>query len=395
MKKVTAFLTGIILILSLSACGSTGNPGAGETTQETTQADADAGAGESSAGTTEAATTDEPTAKAPTEAKEEKSEMGIEAFNELLAPLPLTVISTKYVVQDEQYKSLYPDMLQAVIQNNTEEDIKNAVIAFAAWDENSLPVKIKSSIDFTNGDYIKQVSYSDINLTGGSTFGDKNGYSIDSSIAVKSFTAIAVSFETFDGDTWENPYYDEWKKLYEGVKWNEDLKVDVTIEDSSFESKGSGNSSAGAGGSISEEELMKSIDEQELRVISTEYVIQDEKLKSLYPDMLQAVIQNDTDKDIKNAVLAFVAWDKNNLPVKIKGSIDFTNGEYIQQVKYSDINLVPGKTYGDSSGYSIDSTCEITQFKAVVVSYEDFDGGTWNNPLYENWCEFYEGKKLK
>ena len=49
-----------------------------------------------------------------------------------LAGQPVFVSSTKYVVQDERYKSLYPDMLQAVIQNNSEEDIRDAVVAYVA-----------------------------------------------------------------------------------------------------------------------------------------------------------------------------------------------------------------------------------------------------------------------
>lgn len=133
---------------------------------------------------------------------------------------------------------------------------------------------------------------------------------------------------------------------------------------------------------------------QRVRVTSTNYVVQDEKYKSLYPDMLQAVIQNDTQYDIKNAVVAFVAWDANNLPVKIKGSVDFSDGSYIKLVNYNDINLIPGDSFGSDSGFSVDEECGIKTFKAIVVSYEAFTGETWENPLYDEWCKFYEGVKL-
>ena len=146
---------------------------------------------------------------------------------------------------------------------------------------------------------------------------------------------------------------------------------------------------------MTEDKLLSQIDAQELKVIKTKYIVQDEKYKSLYPDMLQAVIQNDTSYDIKNAIVAFVAWDSNNLPVKIKGSIDFSDGSYIKKINYGDINLVPGKKFGESSGFEIDENCNIKTFKAIVVSYETFDGTTWENPLYEDWCEFYEGVKLQ
>ena len=72
-----------------------------------------------------------------------EQEMNLADFEKLLMEQPLAVISTQYIVQDEQYKFLYPDMLQAVLKNNTTEDIKDAVVAFVAWDENNLPMKIE------------------------------------------------------------------------------------------------------------------------------------------------------------------------------------------------------------------------------------------------------------
>ena len=146
---------------------------------------------------------------------------------------------------------------------------------------------------------------------------------------------------------------------------------------------------------MTEDKLLSQIDAQELKVIKTKYVVQDEVYKALYPDMLQAVIQNDTSYDIKNAIVAFAAWDSNNLPVKIKGSFDFSDGAYNIEVNYGDINLVPGEKFGESSGYEIDENCNIKTIKAIVVSYETFDGTTWENPLYEDWCELYEGVKLQ
>ena len=132
---------------------------------------------------------------------------------------------------------------------------------------------------------------------------------------------------------------------------------------------------------------------QEVKIISTKYVVQDDQYKTLYPDLLQAVISNGGTHEIKNAVVAFVAWDKNNLPVKIKGDIDFSDGSYIKRVSYNDINLIPGATYGDKGGLGIDQSCDIKTFKAILVSYEAFDGYTWENPYYNDWCTAYEGVK--
>ena len=333
-----------------------------------------------------------PTIAAPTEVVDEIKTMTMSEFDSLLLDLPVSVIDTKYVVQDDKYKSLYPDMLQAILKNNTNSDIKNAVVGYVAWDKNNLPVKITGDMDFVGGSYVKKVNFADINLVPGGTYGDSSGYSIDEASGIASFKAVVVSYETFDGVTWENPYFDEFISLYEDKKLADTLEVDVTLEDIVIEE---GNSEpAQSNASITESELAEIIQKQELAITKTEYVIQDEKYKSLYPDLLQAIIKNNTDKDIKNAVVAFVAWDNNNLPVKIKGSIDFTEGTYIKKVNYSDINLIPDATFGDSSGFEISEGNGVATVKAIVVSYETFEGETWENPYFKDFSELYEGKKL-
>ena len=326
--------------------------------------------------------------------KAEGVEMSFVDFEALLTKLPLEVVSTKYVVQDDEYKSLYPDLLETVILNNTDQDIKDAVVAIVAWDENNLPVKIKGNVDFADGTYIKEVNYSDINLVGDSTFGEGYGFAVEESVKISTFKAIPVSFITFDGDSWMNPYYDEWKVLFEGKKFAEDMNVEVIIDESQHVLKKSNSESQNTiNNDVLETELLGQLDEQELKVIETKYTIQDNEYKSLYPDLLQAVIKNDTELDIKNAIVAFVAWDENQLPVKIKGSMDFSDGSYVKLVNYNDINLVPGKTFGRDSGFQLDEYHKIKTFKAIVVSYEAFDGSTWDNLLFDDWKKIYEGKK--
>ena len=374
MKQIAPAL---LLIAALTACGGTGSPASTPSAVPDTDP------------------VTESTAPAPTPTPEvAASHMTPEEFDGLLAGLPLCVTPTKYIVQDEQYKSLYPDVLQAILQNNSSADIKDAVVAFAAWDKNGLPVKIKGSIDFSDGAYVKQVNYGDINLVPGDTFGDSSGYSVDEACGIEEFKAVAVSYETFEGDSWENPYFEDWCALYEGVRLADVQGIDVVIrEDAGAEPAPAPSSKPAEEPAYTAEALQAELDAQEVRITSTDYVVQDEQYKSLYPDMLQAIIQNNSSADIKDAIVAFAAWDKNGLPVKIKGSIDFSDGAYVKQVSYSDINLVPGSSFGDSSGYSVDEVCGIETFKAIVVSYETFEGDTWENPLYEAWCELYEGQR--
>ena len=337
--------------------------------------------------------------------EEEKEEafttcMDAPDFDQLLETLPVYIKSVKYVVQDEKYKNLYPDMLQAVIQNNSSDDIKNAIVAFVAWDSNNLPVKIKGNIDFSGGAYIKQVEYSDINLVSGGQFGNDSGFEIDHECNINTFKAIVVSYTSFEGNSWNNPYYNEWCDLYEGEKLSDELWVSVVLEDTELNDQSTKapveNITEAVVTTAAEnfEEILKEIDSQQVRVTSTSLLIQDEKYKSLYPDMLQASIKNNSNIDIKNMVIAFAAWDENKLPVRIKGNIDFSDGSYVLKADYDDVNLVSGATFGENSGVKLDKDHTIVHIKAIVVSYEGFDGEKWENPCFDQWCEHYEDKRL-
>ena len=323
-----------------------------------------------------------------------KTTMTAGEFENLLQEQPLYTTDSKFVVQSEEYKALYPDQLQALIHNNTTLDVKNIVIAFVGWDSNDLPVKIKSQFDFSGGSYVKKVNYSDVNLVSGGVYGNNSGLFLDSECTVHTVKSLVVSFEAFSGETWENPYYNDFCKLYEGKKLSGDMSVEVNVVENTFSPATNAPQQTQPTGSLDQKGLEEALMEQPLAVIETEYVVQNDEYKALYPDLLQAIIQNNTQSDIKNVVVAFVAWDKNNLPVKIKGSIDFTEGSYVKKVDYSDVNLIPGGTYGSENGYAVDEKCNIETFKAIVVSYEDFDGNTWENPFFDDFCSLYKGKKL-
>lgn len=392
MKK-RIFIVCFILVMSLlGACSKTETKEtvSQEPTKEAASDSKSVEATSEELNSVEAATEEESDSKEST-----KKTMSIEEFEKLLSEQPVSITSTDYLVQDDEYKSLYPDMLTAVLQNNTETDIKDAVIAFAAWDKNKLPVKIKGYLSFDDGSYISQVDYSDINLAAGGTFGEDSGLQLDENQEIDSFKAIIVSYETFDGETWTNPYFDEFCALYEENKFDPSATIEVTIEDSNTPGTDpSANTKENTDADLpSEKELEDLLAKEPVSIISTDYVVQDEQYKSLYPDMLQAVIQNNTDTDIKSAVVSFVAWDKNGLPVKIKGYLSFNEAGYVSDVDYSNINLAAGKTYGEDSGYQIDENQEIKSFKAIVKSYETFEGETWKNPYYDTFCSLYEGKK--
>ena len=380
MKR--SFLVILSAVLVLGGCGGGGTTPATDTgkAQETASGPAEE--------TTQKETTQAETAAPPKEVKE----LSAGEFDELLAGLPVSVVNTEYVVQDDQYKSLYPDLLSTVIQNHTDEDIKDAVLAIVAWDSNKLPVKLVGNMDFQGGEYFKKVNYRDINLVGGGTFGEDSGFSVDESCKVDSFKTIILSFETFDGDKLKNPYEDSFRQAYEGKKYTDDIKIQVEMQDADFVK--SDTPSGTRVENASAEELEASLASQPVFVSNTNYAVQNDRYKSIYPDLLQAIIQNNSEEDIRDAVLAFVAWDSNGLPVKIKGQMSFNDPTYVTEVLLEDINLVPGSSYGDSQGYAIDENCAIESFKAMVVSYTTFEDKTWENPEYKAFCDLYEGKRL-
>lgn len=147
--------------------------------------------------------------------------------------------------------------------------------------------------------------------------------------------------------------------------------------------------------SLSVEELNNQLNSQPMIVTRTEYVVQDAEYKALYPDALNVIFQNNSGTDSKNVIIGFVAWDSNNFPVKIVGTYDYNGGDYYIAVEYSDVNMINGASYGEGTGFMLaDKKNNISKFKAIVVSYTDFDGNTWNNPLLDDFKDLYVDKKL-
>ncbi len=156
--------------------------------------------------------------------------IGVADVDWLVGQQPLCVIDATYVVQDERYKALYPDMLSVLLQNNGADDIKDAVIAFVAWDANGLPVKIQGQFDFSGGSYVAKCNCESVNIVPGAVYGDGKGMPLDSDTNnIATFKATVVSYTMFDGTVWENPYFDIWRTMYEGKKYSDDMTINAVI----------------------------------------------------------------------------------------------------------------------------------------------------------------------
>lgn len=149
---------------------------------------------------------------------------------------------------------------------------------------------------------------------------------------------------------------------------------------------------------LTEEELQEVIKSQPLFVTETKFIDSSE-LSYSSSSMLQAMIYNNSEVPVKNAVIGFCAWDKNGLPIKIKDYISISDGEYFKKIRYGEINLMPAETYTGKSndtyyGMSVDKELDISMSKAIVVSYEDFDGNEWKNPNLLDFKKLYEEKRI-
>lgn len=147
------------------------------------------------------------------------------------------------------------------------------------------------------------------------------------------------------------------------------------------------------GEEISSERLDELLRTQPVYIDSTEYYVQDEQYKALYPDLLVSTVVNNSGTNIKNAVIALAAWDSHGFPVKINGQYEPDATEYVKQGEHSDINLANGESTQSAFALRQDTT-NIATFKSIVVSYDDFDGNTWTNPYYTHWTALYDDKVL-
>ena len=133
---------------------------------------------------------------------------------------------------------------------------------------------------------------------------------------------------------------------------------------------------------------------QSVTVENVSIQVQSSEYKALYPDMIQAVIKNNSNKTIKNFSIGFTAWDSNGYPIKIKGNIDFSDGAYVYLGKSEDANILSGATYGQNKGWELDENHNISTIYGCVKSVTFYDGSTWDNPYYDYWVDDYSDKPL-
>ena len=140
-------------------------------------------------------------------------------------------------------------------------------------------------------------------------------------------------------------------------------------------------------------ELLKSV---EVPIIESKKVVQNEKYKALYPDMLAAIIKNNAADTIKNLQVSFLAYDEGGYPIKPKMQFSFDEPTYEVIGTADDANIKVGKTFGEDYGWKLDdeSASKVAYVLACVKSAELYNGQTWTNKYYQDWLDTFIDKPL-
>lgn len=143
------------------------------------------------------------------------------------------------------------------------------------------------------------------------------------------------------------------------------------------------------------QKIDKTKSEQLVIVESSKIAIQDSTYKSLYPDMIQVIVNNKSEKTIKSMNIGCLAYDKNGYPLQIKTEFNFSGGNYEFIGNAPNVNIIPGGRFGDNVGWNLDGSHGISKVLACVKTVSFYDGTTWDNPYYEYWLEQYKEKPQK
>lgn len=112
--------------------------------------------------------------------------------------------------------------------------------------------------------------------------------------------------------------------------------------------------------------------------------------------LLSAIFWNNSGVDIRDVTIAYLAWDRNGLPLLLDYDLWSEKYTYCISCDYTGINMLNGTSYGEGTGVQVRdvATSDVAIVSAVMVRCTDFNGNEFYNPYYEIWLSKYYGKKI-
>lgn len=142
-----------------------------------------------------------------------------------LAQQPMTILSTEVADgNDERFQIAFSTaLIVPCVLNQSGSDIKELEIEMTGWDENNLPVKLKSSyMNFQPGEKIA-IKVENANMVDGMklNYDGTDVYdlaAVDLDCGLAKAKSIVSTYTTYDGTTWTNPLLSTWEDIYVGKK---------------------------------------------------------------------------------------------------------------------------------------------------------------------------------
>ena len=168
--------------------------------------------------TTKPVTNPKTVTKTPTKTTPDK--MTKEELEEKLNKLQVVVTEFKFVEETPWDFSDYTEMYSVLTyENQGKDDILSISFAVFEWDGNGMPVSPQVGSPSTF-EYLSEIKEYEVNVPAKGIGVIKNQYVWDYT-PEHNYKVIPVEYLTYGGNTWRNPYIEEFLELYEGQKYTD------------------------------------------------------------------------------------------------------------------------------------------------------------------------------
>lgn len=288
-------------------------------------------------------------------------------------------------------------MLCADVKNNSAEDITDFVLSYAVWNKMGRPITIRTQNNSINAEPVFESTETAIEVKANSTWEADAGLKLADNLEEIAYVEVIVVSYTKGGVKVTNPLYDAWKETYID-RYLADWQMELMGEDG-LQSSDDGDNVIGT--TVSKEQALATLKDN----LSKEKVVAiNEAVHKEMDDgniMLSVDLKNNSDKQIKELVVAFAAWDIDGNPIKLKSASGTSEDAYVKRINMGDVTVAAGQTWmadsgDDVMGYKVaPELSNIAYVKAAVISSTMEDGGSWSNPYYDQWKTTYENVKLE